>query len=280
MGYEGYTPQNAQLLALQEFSRRPEINRPQGYREHHWRYWVIDALQVPVEAYAQTGLTIYDTVAGALATTSGFHHEYQSALYMAYQRAEQEEGLVGVLKLTWRLAVSAVTRGAPEIEQAYRHGQSTGDWTQFRAALGDAFNPLNFLRRRPVQRELPFQQGPSRRTTELAPPQSVPAPVSNSHHVVSRYGNTGRGWQRNWTQEAQGILDRAGVRVESGANRVTLPGHEGPHPELYHQRVYERLSEAERNRTGQARTDAVRHELQRIADDLLADPTRLTGVWL
>jgi hypothetical protein len=59
-----------------------------------------------------------------------------------------------------------------------------------------------------------------------------------------------------------------------------LPNHQGPHAELYHRRVFERLEEAAGTRTGQALTDAVRQELQRIADELIADPTRLTGVGL
>ena len=73
---------------------------------------------------------------------------------------------------------------------------------------------------------------------------------------VTRYGNGARGWEKNWTELAQDILENAGIGINSEAHRVDLPGHRGPHPELYHMRVYERLSKAARNKTGPARTRA------------------------
>jgi len=101
-----------------------------------------------------------------------------------------------------------------------------------------------------------------------------------SHHIVSVYGNASRGWQRNWTAEAQRILDRAGVGLDSQANRVGLAGHQGPHPELYHQRIFERLRDAGAGKTGTDLTDAITQELETIANLLREDPSRLSGAGL
>jgi hypothetical protein len=105
-------------------------------------------------------------------------------------------------------------------------------------------------------------------------------PTSEIHHIVTTYENAARGWERNWAQESQKILDRAAVGLESKANKLLLPGHNGPHPELYHKRVFERLRDAARNKTGQALNDAVTKELEQIRADLLADPSRLSGIGL
>jgi hypothetical protein len=100
------------------------------------------------------------------------------------------------------------------------------------------------------------------------------------HHVVSRYSNATRGWARNWSELARAILAEAGVGVESQSNKLRLPGHWGPHPELYHRVVFERLQRAAEGRTGAELTEKVRQELQKIMEDLLADPSRLSGVGL
>ena len=116
-------------------------------------------------------------------------------------------------------------------------------------------------------------------TTELAPVYNcriaeyhtyfVQAPAGGAwlwahndcHHIVSRYGNTKRGWTVNWTKKSQALLKKGKIGVNSKLNKVHVNPHRGPHPELYHQRVFERLDQAAGRRTGQALHDALEREL-------------------
>jgi hypothetical protein len=71
------------------------------------------------------------------------------------------------------------------------------------------------------------------------------------HHIVSQNENQGRGWSKNWTALAKEILSDAKIDIDSDANVIPLRGHEGPHPQLYHRRVYERLYAATLGPNGQ-----------------------------
>jgi Protein of unknown function (DUF1557). len=99
-----------------------------------------------------------------------------------------------------------------------------------------------------------------------------------AHHIVSHSKNSHR---FRWSEAAQELLNDAGSNVRrSKFNKVRLPGHEGPHLELYPRRVPERLDEAT---TGIAPgstlyKERVMHELRNIAKDVLADPRKLSGI--
>jgi hypothetical protein len=69
---------------------------------------------------------------------------------------------------------------------------------------------------------------------------------NDCHHIVTTYSNRGRGWSTNWAAQSRAILRRARIGLGSAANKVSLNPHNGPHPELYHQRVFERLRDASR----------------------------------
>jgi len=99
------------------------------------------------------------------------------------------------------------------------------------------------------------------------------------HHLVTKYGNTSRGWRQNWSRRSRDILDKAHVGLESGWNKVYLRGHYGPHPEAYHKRIFERLAKAVRGKRPHtnAYTQAVQRELRKLGRDLLGDVTKLNG---
>lgn len=103
---------------------------------------------------------------------------------------------------------------------------------------------------------------------------------NDCHHIVSRYSNAGRGWAKNWTQKSQNLLKKAGIGLESQKNKVNLFPHQGPHPQLYHQRVYERLLGAAIGKKGPGRAASLVQELESIASDLTAQASRLSGVGL
>jgi len=99
------------------------------------------------------------------------------------------------------------------------------------------------------------------------------------HHLVSKYDNLTRGWSQKWVVKSKQILDNARVSVESGWNKVYMPSHYGPHPELLHKRVYERLAAAVKGlrKNTKPYTEAVQKELRSIGQDLLDDVGKLNG---
>ena len=101
------------------------------------------------------------------------------------------------------------------------------------------------------------------------------------------YANTKRNWTKNWGTLSQEILDNSNLGAtvkQAGANRVYLPDHFGPHPEVYHQRVFERLQDVTKalEAGSEAYSTAVKSELAAIAQELVADKTKnmLLGIGL
>jgi hypothetical protein len=103
---------------------------------------------------------------------------------------------------------------------------------------------------------------------------------NDCHHIVSKYLNLGRGWTQAWSEKAQKILRKAGVGIESALNKVNLAVHKGPHPELYHKRVYQLLAKAVKGKTGTAYTEAVEDALAKITKALRGSPSKLSGIGL
>lgn len=64
------------------------------------------------------------------------------------------------------------------------------------------------------------------------------------HHIatVENSKSTARGGP--WTPLFKKIFDKAGMSMEDRANKIKLPGHYGPHPEEYHQAVFNHLDKA------------------------------------
>jgi hypothetical protein len=59
------------------------------------------------------------------------------------------------------------------------------------------------------------------------------------------------------------------------ANKVRIPGHHGPHPERYHQIIFDRLTNATKNRCGKAYTKALEDELEVLAKEAATGGTEL-----
>ncbi|MCY1076804.1 AHH domain-containing protein [Archangium sp. miwbw1] len=90
------------------------------------------------------------------------------------------------------------------------------------------------------------------------------------HHIatVENEKSTLRGGP--WTQRLKEFFDKAGMSMEDPANKVRIPGHKGPHPRAYHERIYQRLAEAteECQTTAQCR-EALTRELGKLAGERL-----------
>lgn len=63
---------------------------------------------------------------------------------------------------------------------------------------------------------------------------------------------------------AVGMARRAGMTLDDVANRVRLPNHRGPHPQAYHQEVFDRMSRATEGLSGDAYSAAFRAEMNAI----------------
>jgi hypothetical protein len=67
---------------------------------------------------------------------------------------------------------------------------------------------------------------------------------TQKHHIatIANKKSTLRGGP--WTPRLKRLFARAGMRLEDPENIVPLQGHKGPHPQRYHQRVFNYLDEA------------------------------------
>jgi len=64
------------------------------------------------------------------------------------------------------------------------------------------------------------------------------------HHLATNKNDTSTLSGGPWTPRFETLFELAGMSLEASENLVYLKGHKGPHPEAYHQAVYERLNEA------------------------------------
>jgi hypothetical protein len=96
------------------------------------------------------------------------------------------------------------------------------------------------------------------------------------HHIgtISNKKSTLRGGP--WTQRFERLFARAGMRMSDAENIVPIQGHKGPHPQQYHEIVYERLRKA----LGDCRAiedcrGKLTRELRALAEEIAAPGTEL-----
>ncbi|WP_404365731.1 AHH domain-containing protein [Corallococcus coralloides] len=90
------------------------------------------------------------------------------------------------------------------------------------------------------------------------------------HHICTNKNLVSTVSGGPWTPACEEIFEKAGMTLEDAANKVRLKGHEGPHPEIYHNQVVNRLQTAVRTcRTTEACRTKLLNELARIANELL-----------
>ncbi|MBZ4330963.1 AHH domain-containing protein [Corallococcus sp. AS-1-12] len=61
------------------------------------------------------------------------------------------------------------------------------------------------------------------------------------HHIASNKFWTATNRGGPWSPKFQRIFDKAGMSLDDPANKIRVPGHRGPHPEAYHQKVFDAL---------------------------------------
>jgi hypothetical protein len=96
------------------------------------------------------------------------------------------------------------------------------------------------------------------------------------HHIATNKWHEATHSGGPWTPKFQEIFDRAGMSLDDLANQVRIPGHKGPHPQKYHEEIYERLNRATSMcPTIQKCSQALTAELQRLARELSTPNSRL-----
>ncbi|AKJ06015.1 AHH domain-containing protein [Archangium gephyra] len=96
------------------------------------------------------------------------------------------------------------------------------------------------------------------------------------HHIATVENETSTLRGGLWTQRLKTLFDKAGMSMEDVANKVRIRGHKGPHPEAYHQEVFDRLKSAVATcqTTAQCR-ESLKRQLRRLAEELQREGSRL-----
>lgn len=71
------------------------------------------------------------------------------------------------------------------------------------------------------------------------------------------------------------LFKKAGMTLQDGMNKISLPGHYGPHPEAYHAAVFKRLTEATKGLSGDDYTRAFKAALNQLANEAKTPGTEL-----
>jgi hypothetical protein len=69
-------------------------------------------------------------------------------------------------------------------------------------------------------------------------------PCVETHHIATICNDKSTARGGAWTPRFRDIFAKAGMTLDDPANKMPLPGHYGPHPERYHQIVYNELDAA------------------------------------
>lgn len=97
-----------------------------------------------------------------------------------------------------------------------------------------------------------------------------------THHICTNKNTKSANSGGPWTPECERIFKKAGMTLEDAANKVRLKGHEGPHPELYHREVMQRLDRSVlRCRTIETCRANLTEELAQIANELMTPGSKL-----
>ncbi|MFL5348809.1 MAG: AHH domain-containing protein [Hyalangium sp.] len=101
-------------------------------------------------------------------------------------------------------------------------------------------------------------------------------PGYQTHHLATGENEISFARGGPWTPAFEEIFAKAGMSLEDKANKVTLLGHFGPHPEEYHAEIFKRLQEViERCGTQQECKGKLVEALKKIADEVCTPGTKL-----
>ncbi|QRN97351.1 AHH domain-containing protein [Archangium violaceum] len=96
------------------------------------------------------------------------------------------------------------------------------------------------------------------------------------HHIATDKWTEATHGGGPWTPRFQELFDRAGMSLNDPANFVRIRGHKGPHPQEYHEEVYDRLNAATLEcRSIQQCREALVAELRALASEIATEGSKL-----
>ena len=96
------------------------------------------------------------------------------------------------------------------------------------------------------------------------------------HHICTNKNDKSDANGGPWTPLFRELFKRAGLTLEDAANTVRLKGHKGPHPEAYHQHVYNRVKDAMKLCRGlQQCKEELTAALRKLADEIVTEGSPL-----
>ncbi|CAG2149643.1 hemagglutinin repeat-containing protein [Cupriavidus numazuensis] len=116
-------------------------------------------------------------------------------------------------------------------------------------------------------------------TPNNGPQTSDPLLAEQLHHVCTDKNCVSAANGGPWTPEFEKLFDGAGMSLQDQANKVMVEGHKGPHPQEYHEAVYERLDGAVQGiRRGTPEYEnALRSALEKIKIEIATPGTNLNS---
>ncbi|MFP2904048.1 AHH domain-containing protein [Pyxidicoccus sp. 3LFB2] len=95
-------------------------------------------------------------------------------------------------------------------------------------------------------------------------------PDGKVHHICTDKNTESEANGGPWTPLFEEAFGKAGMTLNDSANLVRIRGHEGPHPEAYHQQVYQRIRRALARCRSVARCrELLVEELKTLSNELL-----------
>lgn len=191
-------------------------------------------------------------------------------LYEASERYAQVLGpntlRILILLATWKAGAKGAEAmegsGLPGFSQAVRNAASAG---RFRLPVAASEATSVSVVEGRLALTLPFGSG-----AVLAVQDSEgEAGTGDVHHIATVENEKSPQRGGPWTPKLKRFFDKAGMSMEDPANKVRIPGHRGPHPQAYHERIYQRLAVAVEDceTTAQCR-EALTRELGQLAEQL------------
>lgn len=92
------------------------------------------------------------------------------------------------------------------------------------------------------------------------------------HHI---YTNKNFISGQKWSKKFAPLFKKAGYDLDDAINKINVPGHKGPHPDEYHQAVYDRLLEATKGLQGDAYKNAFEATLNSLRQEVTQVGSRL-----
>jgi RHS repeat-associated protein len=92
------------------------------------------------------------------------------------------------------------------------------------------------------------------------------------HHIF-----TNKNFKRaqQWSKKFAPMFEKAGYKLDDAINKIHVPGHKGPHPDEYHDAVYQRLKSATEGLGGEQYKKAFDNTLQELQKEVTTQGSKL-----